>query len=926
MKKKTVSRILTTVFSSAMIVAQMGAPISVMAADGDTADGVSEEEVLEYDETEEVEEDFIDIEAEDAAEYDDSELIQITEDELVPPTDLKWEAPGVFSFKVASELSMIYEAEVYYEGDQYCGGFQSGDESCNFGKTVTYDILSGDFEKTGNYTLKMYVRTDDSRDAQILYSPEEPQIYWKCPEQRIDTPTNMRWEKSDDEHFAIITCDPIEHASWYHFDLYEDDTWCAGVSTPKNNSDFSAKIGDLSEHNYYVIAQAYSDDLLLYANSETSENSPYLTANSSMINTQKDIVELGKNVNASNIDEKVQQVKEIENATLKASLQTSDAALEAMGKIENEYKDAKGINVLPATSDVAKIPASQIEMTGAALNVSNGTVQLNVKDQTENGSDLINTDIYTNIIAFDMSVNSSEGIDFSKELEVPVTISMPIPSGMNTSVMVILHYRADGTEELITPRIENGKAIFAITHFSTFAFAEKKDSSSNAGLGNTFSKADAVAGVTAYDETHTLKIDTANDGYFTSAKILKADGTVDTSVNSYIANIVTEYNADGSPKTFYSLIFRNGIWDTTYDTVKDGLYEFQGEQYSIAGGTVNLNVNSLTFTGDIDGWKYIILGHVVKNHAGLVAYGPADDLHWFWIDNEGGCDTEYNAIVKWNGADFLVHGGRLRTDYTGFTYDPQNESVWYHITAGQVWGDGEITDQSIAGGYLTCNVENGVVKEMKQAPNNSAEENNDGYLVLGFYEQDGNLGNGKEPIEWQILGTNEKGTLVISRYVLDGILYPDAYKWYEALYNQAFSAEEKTMINPYNDNGKKISSISEQEMTEFCDFNYYVYNGPISYAMGTGGTTAFSEGLITPPTKFAEFQGLKSSSISQEMYDEKYADYGYGTESMNKLGTAWLAGIWFVSDEGAYTPNGVLNMSYYNGRKIGVRPVMYLNQ
>ncbi|MBO6206944.1 MAG: hypothetical protein J6O73_08380 [Lachnospiraceae bacterium] len=226
---------------------------------------------------------------------------------------------------------------------------------------------------------------------------------------------------------------------------------------------------------------------------------------------------------------------------------------------------------------------------------------------------------------------------------------------------------------------------------------------------NTFSKEAAVNGVKILGN-HTLKIDQNAQGSFAAAKILDQSGNIDKNVNSYIANIVTEYSADGTPKVFYSLIFRNGIWDLNYDTVKDGLYTYLGEQYSVAGGTVNLNVNSLTFTGDIDGWKYIILGHVVKNHAGLVAYGPAEDLHWFWIDNEGGCDTGYNAIVKWNGADFLVHGGRLRTDYTGFTYDPQNPSVWYHITNGQVWGNGVITDISIEGGTITRNVVNGVVQ------------------------------------------------------------------------------------------------------------------------------------------------------------------------------------------------------------------------
>ena len=92
--------------------------------------------------------------------------------------------------------------------------------------------------------------------------------------------------------------------------------------------------------------------------------------------------------------------------------------------------------------------------------------------------------------------------------------------------------------------------------------------------------------------------------------------------------------------------------------------------------------------------------------AGLVMYQDK----WFWINEEGSCDQEYAAIVKWSDADFLVHGGRLRTDFTGFTYDPQKPDQWYHIINGQVWGNGEITDQSIEGGEITRNVMNGVVQ------------------------------------------------------------------------------------------------------------------------------------------------------------------------------------------------------------------------
>ena len=222
---------------------------------------------------------------------------------------------------------------------------------------------------------------------------------------------------------------------------------------------------------------------------------------------------------------------------------------------------------------------------------------------------------------------------------------------------------------------------------------------------NSYHKEDAVAGVSAMDAEHTLRLTLDQKGNFSDAVILGADGEVDTSVDSYIANIFTgNSNADGTEE-FYSLVFTNGRWDTSYDSGKMGAYTYQGESYFVAGGVVNQNANGLIYTGDA-GWKFLAAGRVVTGNAGLVMYGD----RWFWIDDTGSCDDSYAAIVKWNGADFLVHGGRLRTDYTGFTYDPQDRSRWYHITAGQVWGDGEITDISIEGGEITRKVVNGVVE------------------------------------------------------------------------------------------------------------------------------------------------------------------------------------------------------------------------
>ena len=926
MKKRTISRMLTTMLSSAMIAAQMAVPISAMAADEDTVDVVCEEETSEDVDTEEVEADFVEIEMEDAAEYvesDESELVGVTVDDLVPPINVKWLAPGRYSFDINSDQEMFYGTEVYCDGVK-CGGAHIGDISSYYGKYSYTSENPWNFKKSGVYVLKAYVAMDDSSDAKRVYSPEVAEISWTCPEQRISDPTNLHWEKKDDKSFAIITCDPVDHASYYSFDLYQEGKEISSVYSYENSWDFSEDIGDVSEHEYYVVAYSFSDDLTLYNNGAGRPESPKLSLDGVIVNTQKDIVELGKDTDASNVEQKVQQVKDLDKDTLKTSLQTSNEALAAMANIEDTYVKTKGIEILPATSDIERIATDNIEMTGAALNVSQGTIQLSVKDQKENGSGVINTDIYTNIIAFDMSVKSSEGVDFSKELEVPVTISMPIPEGMDTAKLVILHYRADGTEELIHPRIENGKAVFAITHFSTFALAEKKEESGDASLGNTFSIAEAEAGVKVMDGNHTLKLELNSEGHFSAAKILDSNGTVDTNVNSFIANIVAKYAADGTPEEFYSLIFRNGVWDPTYDTVKDGLYTYLGEQYSIAGGVVNLNVNSLTYTGDIDGWKYIILGHVVKDHAGLVAYGPADDLHWFWIDKWGNCDTEYSAIVDWNGGRFLVHGGRLRTDYTGFTYDPQYTTAWYHITNGQVWGDGEITDISIEGGTITRNVESGRVVY--------SQEN----IVFGSYEQDGDLSNGPEPIEWDCLAVDDKGMLLISRYVLD-IQQGDMYevsgtdygltRWANDFYDTAFSDVEKSRINVTSQN--PVFYLKLEDIMHLYKIDRVVDQPDdlLSHRMGT--KTIYSQALIAEPTAYAEMQGVHTGTITQESYENSFKDVGYEADVIGCKGACWRipgdAAFYVAGRSKLYvSSSGIIDTYMGTFAPEGVRPALYL--
>lgn len=80
------------------------------------------------------------------------------------------------------------------------------------------------------------------------------------------------------------------------------------------------------------------------------------------------------------------------------------------------------------------------------------------------------------------------------------------------------------------------------------------------------------------------------------------------------------------------------------------------------------------------------------------------------------------------------------------------------------------------------------------------------YLVLGLYEQDNDLSDGTEPIEWLVLERDGNNLLIVSRYGLDCVPYNDSEtdvtwetcslrRWLNNQFmNSAFSSAEKSVI------------------------------------------------------------------------------------------------------------------------------------
>ena len=145
-------------------------------------------------------------------------------------------------------------------------------------------------------------------------------------------------------------------------------------------------------------------------------------------------------------------------------------------------------------------------------------------------------------------------------------------------------------------------------------------------------------------------------------------------------------------------------------------------------------------------------------------------------------------------------------------------------------------------------------------------------ITLGQYEQDGNLNNGAEAIEWQVLAVEEGRALVISKYGLDAKPYNEkrtSVTWETCtlrtwlngeFYNSAFSEEEKVQIqevrvkNPKNptyrtkggDNTTdRIFLLSIEEAIRYFADNEGRKCQPTTYAKNNGAYLSESAGGMT---------------------------------------------------------------------------------
>ena len=241
-------------------------------------------------------------------------------------------------------------------------------------------------------------------------------------------------------------------------------------------------------------------------------------------------------------------------------------------------------------------------------------------------------------------------------------------------------------------------------------------------------------------------------------------------------------------------------------------------------------------------------------------------------------------------------------------------------------------------------------------------KNEEGYIVFGAYEQDGDESNGPEPIEWEVLEENGNDTFLVSRYVLDCRPYNTVQTdvtwesctlrgWLNNEFlNKAFTEREQEQIritevanpdNPYfgtpggNSTSDRIFLLSADEVISHYSFNSWYEESQYGY----------SQELIIPPTAYAKQQGVYSYVIDEGYYNgfeyvsddgttgtwEGLDDNNYSRDCIGREGAWWWLrspsdysyGACFVGNGGDAGWGGIDSVGRDNA---GVRPALYIEQ
>ncbi len=233
----------------------------------------------------------------------------------------------------------------------------------------------------------------------------------------------------------------------------------------------------------------------------------------------------------------------------------------------------------------------------------------------------------------------------------------------------------------------------------------------------------------------------------------------------------------------------------------------------------------------------------------LTEYGIAqgvwtsDETYWWWLRSPG------------NYRDSAAYVGNYGSiNYAGYFVDHEyavRPALWVDLDTLETEEPSAAAEQVRKGGSASQHE----IKELKEASVGD-------YVLFGSYEQDNDTENGKEDIEWLVLGREDDRILVISKYVLDcqpynttntGVTWETCSlrKWLnDSFLRTVFTEEERSMIpfmtisadnnpnytivSPGTSTRDQVFLLSITEANKFFSLNEERKCAPTAYAVANG--------------------------------------------------------------------------------------------
>ena len=354
---------------------------------------------------------------------------------------------------------------------------ETGDTSTCISDPLT-ERYAISFDESGTYKfyIAMHENTSPSNPCSCVQAITGT---YTSPDDEMNAPTNIRWDgytlQWDGEPDGLYCVD-------YEY-IYPNSTEGAYTVLGGKYMEYRGK----TSHNFAneISRITYEGNFSLNCTVKQVSANPAIKANSQKVaapvlsikgtegvSDQLDLVESPTPEGITNIFDTPEKID-----TLMVGMTKDTSVAQKIKDIEDTYVGANNITVAQpyVEQEVQEmgINPSKVSILGAGLNANNSeTVTLKISKSSNSVTGL---EEWNNRVILDIKLEV--GSTNKTNLDVPVSITMPLPDGVQKNKLAICHIHNDGSKEEIRDFRFNadGTFTFSVKDFSTFVFANKSE-------------------------------------------------------------------------------------------------------------------------------------------------------------------------------------------------------------------------------------------------------------------------------------------------------------------------------------------------------------------------------------------------------------------------------------------------------------------